>query len=389
MGNEKSQDPRWDLHTVTRDPAVPGPTLREGLISSGNRTFDMDALAESEYGLKYLDGLEPIFLSSDPMDEKVLSYWRDRGLQKELVHGQPRPWNDWTFFIPLSAMKPENRERKYPMVIGLHGGAAAPEAGEPVFMAESSCYARKAAEEEFILAMPEDHDAEPVLALYQYAVSHYPVDRTRVYLAGFSAGGDRSCRAALRYPELFAGMCIGAGVPFNLFRNEDEIRHAEELKMPFIAIGCLSDKGNHTPLYRSNPIDNPVPDFIAKLLSGEGKMGWINTFFDINHVDHPAFEDTERLLLENGTPQEKRIGMCAHRSGEWTWAGARHLWLDYTDREGIDSVRYVFVEGLPHTEPVDMMDMAWPYLKRFSRDPEDGSLRCDDPRCPLPEGPDR
>lgn len=368
-------DPRWEWLMIGKDPSQPRVTLREGLIRAGNRSFDMNALAGSEYGRKYLDGMEPVFLSDDPMDEKVLAYWRERGLQKEIIHGGPQDWNDWTIFTPLSALE-EGCTRRYPLVIGLHGGGAGKYDGEPIFMAESSCYARKAAEEEFILAMPEDHDAEPILNLYRYVTEHYPVDLERVYLAGFSAGGDRSCRVALRYPELFAGMCIGAGVPFSLSRDEAEIRNATEKKIPFIAIGCLNDKGNHTPLCRSNPLDNPVPDFIAKILSAEGKMGWINTFFDINHVDHPTLEETISALETGGTEEEKRLGMLAHRSWSWIWAGARHYCLDYRDRDGMQSVRYVFVEGLPHTEPVNMMDIAWPYLKRFSRDQKDHSLHC-------------
>lgn len=370
-------DPRWNWLMIGKDPTHPRISLREGLIGSGNRSFDMDALAASAYGQKYLDGMEPVFLSDDPMDEVILNYWRERGLHKEIVHGGPQDWNDWTIFTPLSAFDPGS-PRKYPLIIGLHGGAAGKYEGEPIFMAESSCYARKAAEEEFILAMPEDHDAEPILHLYQYVVSHYPVDVERVYLAGFSAGGDRSCRAAMRYPELFAGICVGAGVPFSLIRDDEEIRRTTELKMPLIAIGCLNDKGNHTPLCRSNPLDNPVPDFIAKILSAEGKMGWIHTFFDINHVTHPSFEETIAALETVGTEEEKRIGMLAHRSYSWYWEGARHYCLDYRDRDGMQSVRYVFIEGLPHTEPVDMMDIAWPYLKRFSRRQKDHTLLCTD-----------
>lgn len=370
-------DPRWDAPMPCKDPQARRVSLREGLKASGNRSFDVDAFARSEYGQRYLDGLEPIFLSDDPMDARVLDYWYARGLRKKRVHGGPQSWNDWIIFTPLSAERPENASRRYPVVIALHGGAAGEFDGEPVFFAESSGYARKAAEEEFILALPEDHDAEPILRLYDYIMAHEPADASRVYLAGFSAGGDRSCRVALKRPELFAGMCIGAGVPFSLSRDEKEIANATKHKLPFIAVGCLNDKGNHTPLCQSNPLDNPVPDFIARILTAEGKMGWINTFFDINHVAHGTLSDNLAYLEHGGTVEEKRLGMPAHRSFTWEWAGAKHLCLDYTDREGLQSVRYVFIEGLPHTEPVDMMDIAWPYLKRFSRRISDGQLICD------------
>lgn len=399
-----SYDERWDRMLQPKDPSQQPISLRESLIRSGNRDFDVDKLLCSEYGQHMIDGMEPFFLSEDPMAPSVITYWEKKGLRKERILGGPQPWNYWTIFTPLSASLPENAARKYPLVFGLHGGGAGEFDGEPVFLAESTGYARKAAQEEFILAMPEDHDTPPIMAFYRYLIHNYPVDPSRVYLTGYSAGSDRSVRAALHHPEIFAGMLIGAGVPFNVEKleaqfqasidgsivspacdiqedqEEREIENAVKYKMPFIAIGCLSDKGNHTPFYNSNPIDNPVPDFIARLLSAEGKMEWINRFFRINHIPFSSLEENREYVLSHGTDAERRIGLRAQRSKTWEWAGQKHFCLDYTDREGIDSVRYVFIEGLPHFEPVNMLDLAWPFLKRFSRDPKSGSLICSQAR---------
>ena len=373
-------DPRWDIPLKQKNPDIPPTSFKEGLIKSGNKSFDVEKLICSEYGQKIIDGLEPLFLSDDPMSPVIIEYWRKKGLKKERVLGGPQEWNEWTIFTPLSAEKPENKDRKYPLVFGLHGGGAGKYDGEPIFITESTGYARKAAEEEFILALPEDHDTPPIMALYDYMVKNYPVDLSRVYLTGYSSGSDKACRAALRHPEKFSGMLIGAGVPFNLIDDENEIINATKYKIPFIAIGCLNDKGNHTPLYSSNPIDNPVPDFIAKILSAEGKIGWINKFFRVNHIPYFSIEENKEYVLSHGTPEEKRIGLRAQRSKSWIWAGQNHLCLDYTDAEGVDSVRYVFIEGMPHFEPVDMFDIAWPFLKRFSRDVNSGELLCSSPK---------
>lgn len=372
-------DSRWDRKLPSKDPRKPSLTLKESLILSANKSFDVDRLIGSAYGQKLIDMLEPYFLSDDPMDPAVVRYWEERGLRKEIVHGGPQSWNNWTIFTPLSAYRPENAGRKYPLVFGLHGGDAGEFEGESVFLAESTGYARKAAQEEFILALPEDHDAEPIMRCYRYLLEHYPVDVSRVYTTGYSAGSDRSVRVALRHPEVFAGMLIGAGVPFNLIDDEKEIENAERYKMPMIAIGCLSDKGNHTPFYSTNPLDHPTSPFIEKLLCAEGKMRWINRIFRINHIPFRSAEENRAYVEAQGTPAEKRIGMRAQRSKVFEWAGKKHYCLDYTDAEGIDSVRYVFIEDMPHYEPVNMLDLAWPFLKRFSRNPEDGSLQCSEP----------
>ena len=363
-----THDPRWDVPLLPQARrGAPALSLRESLPQAGNRFFSMDAFMRSEYGQKYLDGLAPLFLSDDPMDGKVLDYWRQRGLRKTRLWGGPQPWNEWILFTPWDAGAEATPSRRYPLLIGLHGGGAGPEAGEPLFFAESSGYARKAAQEGLILALPEDHSAEGILRLVDYMRAHYPVDPGRIYLAGYSAGGDRACAAALRRPELFAGICVGAGLPFSLRRDEGEIARAGRCGIPMIAVGCLQDKGNHTPMCQTNPLDRPVPDFVARLLTAEGKIQWVNTFFAINGIPCYSLSEIRRYLQAAGTPEEKRLGLRAQRAWSYDWAGAKHLCLDYQDAQGRNTVRYVFIEGLPHTEPVDMMDIAWPFLRRFSR----------------------
>ena len=88
-------------------------------------------------------------------------------------------------------------------------------------------------------------------------------------------------------------------------------------------------------------------------------MRWINRIFRVNHIPYYSVEENRDYVLTQGTPAEKRIGMRAQRSKVWEWAGKKHYCLDYTDAEGIDSVRYIFIEDMPHFEPVDMMDLAW------------------------------
>lgn len=49
--------------------------------------------------------------------------------------------------------------------------------------------------------------------IYNYIVKHYSVDRSRVYLFGFSAGGYAAWVLAQNYPHLFAGIYPVAGLP--------------------------------------------------------------------------------------------------------------------------------------------------------------------------------
>jgi len=50
-----------------------------------------------------------------------------------------------------------------------------------------------------------------VIELLSYVSSHYNVDRTRVYIAGFSTGGGMAATIAAKYPDVFAGVVDYAG----------------------------------------------------------------------------------------------------------------------------------------------------------------------------------
>lgn len=369
-------DARWDAKVLhSKNPAEQPSSIREALKKASNRAYDEALLLDSDYGMRILDRMQPLFLSSDPSDEKVIAFWRERGLRKECMIGGPEPWNHWEIFTPLSALEPENSCKKYPLVIALHGGSAGEFDGASLFFTECN-YAYKAAEEEFILALLDKHDVEGIMALYNHLVENYPVDTSRVYLAGYSAGSDRSTNCGLHHPELFAGLLIGAGLPFTFVHDEELKANAKKYKLPVICVGCLGDKGNHTPFYNTNPVDNPMPEFIAKLFYGENKMRWINSFFDINHIPYYSLEENKEYLAHSGTPEEKRIGLRAQESWTYEEGGIHHMCLGYRDAEGMQSVRYIFIEDMPHFEPPNLMDIGWDFLKRFSRDPETHALIC-------------
>jgi poly(hydroxyalkanoate) depolymerase family esterase len=55
--------------------------------------------------------------------------------------------------------------------------------------------------------------------MIETAISDHHLDRSRVYIAGLSAGGAMTCALAATHPAVFAGVAIFAGLPFGAARD--------------------------------------------------------------------------------------------------------------------------------------------------------------------------
>jgi len=359
----------WDVKRIwSKKPNERPMSLRELLKLSGNRYYDSDKLVNSEFGDALVKIRRPFFLSEDEMSEEVVNYWAQRGLRKELIDG-PEDWNKWAIFTPLSALKEENKDRKYPLIFALHGGGAGPDDGCTIFSTESEGYAELAADHELILGVLDNHWDEGIMAFYDYLVKNYPVDTSKVYLTGFSAGGNRATWTSLKHPELFAGILVGAGLPFYFEYDESLVENAAKYRIPMIGIGGTHEKGNSIPFSTTNPVDNPLPEIVARLLGAENKVRWANAFFKLNHIEYYSLEENLAHVSKTDDEVEKIIGIKVQHSRITYEMGQKHYWAEYCDDSGLCLVKYIYIDNLPHCVPPNMMELGWEFLRKFSRDP--------------------
>ena len=165
--------------------------------------------------------MEPITMSLDDQDPGVIAYWAKRGMVKEF-HGEDEPmswseyeartgfhWEDpnreglqnrfrqWTSYVPVSAFRKENRDRRYPTVIVLHGGF------NPRSIVDGWGFPQEAARREWIVLAPALELSDLVGDMLSEAEKLYPIDPEKVYLHGYSGGGETGSLVMAKRPELY------------------------------------------------------------------------------------------------------------------------------------------------------------------------------------------
>lgn len=138
--------------------------------------------------------------------------------------------------LGMKLFLPKRLPAKPPLVVILHGCRQTPESFDA-----SSGFSRLAAQRGFVLLYPQQKNANnahgcfnwfrpsavardrgelmSVRQMIEHAIDRHRIDRTRVYIAGLSAGGAMTSAVIATYPGLFAGVAIVAGMPFGTARD--------------------------------------------------------------------------------------------------------------------------------------------------------------------------
>ncbi len=157
-------------------------------------------------------------------------------------------------------------------------------------------------------------------------VERYAVDRTRVYIAGLSAGAAMTAAMVAAYPERFAGAAIVAGVPVGCAENVSE------------ALRCMS------------PGVDRSPSEWRRHVPGTGNAGGLPPV-TIWHgdADTRVAPRNRQELIEQWTAAHGIAASPARR--EQLPALTREI---YSDAAGSTRVESVLVRGLAHAFPIDI-----------------------------------
>ena len=122
-----------------------------------------------------------------------------------------------TWFTHLPSYVKKTQDKKVPLLMFFHGGS-----DNPAEAAEMSKFYELGEKEGFITVYPwgtnktswncdmaedEEDDVGFTVSLINYMIEHYPVDKSRIYLSGFSNGAAHAQAVAMTHPELIAAIC--------------------------------------------------------------------------------------------------------------------------------------------------------------------------------------
>ena len=372
-------------NTLTRPD---GRTMREGLKGMGRDGYDIDRLINSELGDIILEQSRFLYENKWPEgSQEVRDYWEKKGLRKEF-HDSEVYLEKWASYVPVSAFDPANRDRKYPLIFLLHGGAL------PIYQAEIYGFNDLAAEKEIILIMPQDRAPETVKKLYDMAVAEMPVDTERVYVAGFSAGGGWTMTNAHRQPELFAA---AAPCGVHVMQDEEGFPVSEEWRlekypMPFITVVGEEEGTNVLPYNRDDPpkkntytvntlkaiqrnhemgLERPNRGG-TKPSTAEAKIALLNRRLRLAGCEQIPFDDCV-AAAESDNIVNRKIGAVCQETEDRFVHGQHHYIGSFYNKEGGLRFRAVCVENVPHTAHYSMAEIVWEFFCRFRR-AADGSL---------------
>jgi len=366
------------------------------LYTTFNPEVDLEAMKAGGYIEAVTEMMEPVLMSLDDHSPEVIAYWAKKGMVKEF-HGALNPisWTEyadktgyhwtcpagcmqnrfkmWNSFVPASAFQPENKDRKYPVVIVLHGGF------NPMSIIDGWGFPQEAAKREWIVIAPSLELDDILDEILEEAKKLYPIDESRIYVTGFSYGGFMSNFLGNKRPDVYAA-CAPCGAPISNGFVDNAI--GPEPQTPFDGVPRCIAMDTYMPVFNiaGNLDGHRFPLYAAKnARTGESTaptlLEGINSWLKANKCAELALEDVMALKdNENVSEEEKYLGMplpadCRHTV---IADGITNYIADFKSDDGVVRTKIMCEMNMPHWPTPEMVRQIFEFFSHFSRDRETG-----------------
>lgn len=369
------------------------------LYTTYNPHVDVDAMERDGYLDAVEKMMEPVLMSFDDMSPEVIAYWAKQGMVKEqhgndavmswteyemktgyhwedpMKQGPQNNFKKWNSFVPVSAFKPENKDRKYPVMFMLHGGF------NPMSIIDGWGVPQEAARREWIVIAPSLELDDVLEEILEEAKKLYPVDESRVYVCGFSYGGFMSNFLGNKRPDLFAAVAP-CGAPISDGKVEKAI--GPEPQTPFDGKSVAEKHGVYMPVLNIAgnldgfrfPIcgipniqeDHPVHVTLEQVVEGINHWARVNRAPQLSVHEVRAMKDAI-LAGEAMSEAKKAIGLPLPEEAFRTVVadGITNHIADIPSEDGVCRTRIMVEMNMPHWPTPEMARQIFDFCSHFSR----------------------
>lgn len=225
-------------------------------------------------------------------------------------------------------------------------------------------------------------DIDFVMALIERMAEVHPLDRSRIYISGFSMGSMFSNALAYAYPEAFAGVVALNGPHMTLENTLEESAPGMLLFNPKSVIGNMEHRDEDkspTRVLAESKRDGlswrmPFVQFVGLLDNvgfNKGKL------FPVTAAEDSSWYATVQYWKEqNGIDADPMLSADTPTgfASDYVRIEGRFVHQSWSDSEGAEGLYHlVAVERMPHAVDLNGVEMGWEIIKRYKRN-GDGSL---------------
>jgi alpha/beta superfamily hydrolase len=255
----------------------------------------------------------------------------------------------WFEYIPQEVLEGKTADGSVPLVLVLHGSDDDMRA-----VVNQVGWLKLAGEKRFIIAAPdhqflafESERSEAFIRLIDYMTETYPsIDKSRIYVTGFSLGGVATINAFMYHPERYAAAAPMAGFAF-ISELTPEIR-------------SIYAKHDLPIFYYTSTLDTLVA-FANDGNLNSRQQTTLNLLMPLNEFAPLRYDFSAYPVFGfQGDINETYILNNEFRGGSFT----------FINRAGVPMFVYSYVEDIIHALWFRQAELAWDYMSRFSRDQE-------------------
>ncbi len=318
---------------------------------------------------------EVFTLMGRPVADEIGLTVFDRGYNiAPLANANGGGWFEWVPNEAIEGNPGYESGKKFPLVISLHGGN-----DHPIFEAEANGWVKMAGQERFILVGPSRTAAADsgtilgVTSILAEVLKTYPIDESRIYVTGFSAGA-----RATNANTIAQGIKFAAVAPIDPMNGGNKeftpstvAPFADEYDIPYLYVqprtqdtfgnGPLFGEG-FTPDHFQSTGDKFLNRGAAQLPGTEPNgLSNLNGAMAVNNMPLVPEQDFEKYPLWGFERPGLITGVTKH---------GQEYKINFWGKNGAPLVGFATWEGLNHTHFEGHAELIWSFFKNFSRDPD-------------------